>query len=80
MRETGGRMVRLPIRGRREPRTYRATIVAAGILTFGLSAAARAEYPERDIRVVVPWGAGGGTDGIVRKLTDLAEAEIGAAM
>lgn len=45
-----------------------------------LATAASAEYPERDIRVVVPWGAGGGTDGIVRKLTDLAEAEIGADM
>ncbi|MTH80292.1 tripartite tricarboxylate transporter substrate binding protein [Paracoccus aestuariivivens] len=42
--------------------------------------AASAEYPERDIRVVVPWGAGGGTDAIVRKLTLLAEKEIGGTM
>nr|WP_256481155.1 tripartite tricarboxylate transporter substrate binding protein [Paracoccus sp. 08] len=39
-----------------------------------------ADYPEQDIRVVVPWGAGGGTDAIVRKLTLLAEAEIGSTM
>lgn len=39
-----------------------------------------ADYPERDIRVVVPWGAGGGTDGIVRKLTTIAEAEMGVSM
>ncbi len=49
-------------------------------LTFALTGAAFAEYPERDIRVVVPWGAGGGTDGIVRKLTNIAEGEIGASM
>lgn len=43
--------------------------------------AASAEYPERDIRVVVPWGAGGGTDGIVRKITNIAEQELdGASM
>ena len=41
--------------------------------------AALAEYPENDVRVVVPWGAGGGTDGIVRKITNLAEAEMGDA-
>ncbi|WP_027135624.1 Bug family tripartite tricarboxylate transporter substrate binding protein [Geminicoccus roseus] len=53
---------------------------AAGCLVAGMAGAASADYPERDIRVVVPWGAGGGTDGIVRKLTNLAEQEIGASM
>lgn len=38
-----------------------------------------AEYPERDIRVIVPWGAGGGTDGIVRKITNIAEQELEGA-
>ncbi|MGQ7848210.1 Bug family tripartite tricarboxylate transporter substrate binding protein [Granulosicoccus sp. 3-233] len=41
---------------------------------------ALAEYPERDIRVVVPWGAGGGTDGIVRKLTTIAEGQLNTSM
>ncbi len=44
------------------------------------SAPAMAEYPERDIRVVVPWGAGGGTDGIVRKLTTIAEGQMNTSM
>lgn len=42
--------------------------------------AAQAEFPERDVRVVMPWAAGGGTDAIVRKLTNIAEQSIGASM
>ncbi|SFE67631.1 Bug family tripartite tricarboxylate transporter substrate binding protein [Roseivivax sediminis] len=49
---------------------------AALTATALVPAAALAEYPERDIRVVVPWGAGGGTDGIVRKITNIAENEF----
>ncbi|MDO6587245.1 tripartite tricarboxylate transporter substrate binding protein [Salipiger sp. 1_MG-2023] len=45
----------------------------AAITTALVPLAALAEYPERDVRMVVPWGAGGGTDGIVRKVTTLAE-------
>lgn len=56
-----------------------AAITTVAALSFTISMA-QAEYPERDIRVVVPWGAGGGTDGIVRKLTTIAETEIGASM
>lgn len=53
-----------------------ATVAVAALI----SAPAMADYPEKDIRVVVPWGAGGGTDGIVRKLTTIAEKNIGASM
>lgn len=52
-----------------------ATALAA---VFG-PASAWADYPERDIRVIVPWGAGGGTDGIVRKITNIAEQELEGA-
>lgn len=38
------------------------------------------EFPQEDVRVVVPWGAGGGTDGIVRKITTLAEDALGGTM
>jgi tripartite-type tricarboxylate transporter receptor subunit TctC len=55
-------------------------ILALSALGAMVSVTAHAQYPERDIRVVVPWGAGGGTDAIVRKLTTLAEKEIGATM
>ena len=37
-----------------------AAAFAAG--TFVLSESALAEYPERPITWIVPWGAGGGTD------------------
>lgn len=46
---------------------------AAVAVTALLPIAALADYPERDIRMIVPWGAGGGTDGIVRKITTIAE-------
>ncbi len=54
-------------------------IAAALTATTLIPVAALAEYPERDIRVIVPWGAGGGTDGIVRKITNMAENELGDA-
>ncbi|MBB4121126.1 Bug family tripartite tricarboxylate transporter substrate binding protein [Martelella radicis] len=37
---------------------------------------ALAEYPDRDVRVIVPWGAGGGTDGIVRKITNIVDEQV----
>lgn len=55
-------------------------LFAATVLTAVLGpVSALAEYPERDIRVIVPWGAGGGTDGIVRKITNIAEQELEGA-
>ncbi|MGR3393519.1 Bug family tripartite tricarboxylate transporter substrate binding protein [Pseudooceanicola nanhaiensis] len=60
---------------------HRRTLIGAAALlaSAALPLAALADFPERDIRVVVPWGAGGGTDGIVRKITSLAEEHIGDA-
>lgn len=54
--------------------------LAATVALSTLSGAAFADYPERDIRVIVPWGAGGGTDGIVRKLTTIAEESLDVSM
>lgn len=63
------------------------SLLAGGLLALtGLTAASlpqqarAADYPARDIRMVVPWGAGGGTDGIVRKLSSLAEKELGGTI
>ncbi|GGG72291.1 ABC transporter substrate-binding protein [Salipiger pallidus] len=52
----------------------------AAITTALVPVAALAEFPERDVRMVVPWGAGGGTDGIVRKVTTLAEDALGGTI
>ncbi|SDO23140.1 Bug family tripartite tricarboxylate transporter substrate binding protein [Vreelandella arcis] len=54
--------------------------LAGAVALSSISAAALADYPERDIRVIVPWGAGGGTDGIVRKLTTIAEDSLDVSM
>jgi len=51
--------------------------VAAGVLmTIGLPAAAQT-YPSRPITLIVPWGAGGGTDATARIVASLLEKEVG---
>lgn len=47
-------------------------------LTFGQFAFA--EYPDRPIQMVVPAGAGGGTDTNARKLSALLEEELGTSL
>ena len=37
----------------------------------------QAEYPARPIELVVPWGAGGGTDAVGRMLANLLEQDLG---
>ncbi len=44
------------------------------LLVFLLSAASvQAAFPERSITIIVPWGAGGGTDAVARVLANEAE-------
>jgi tripartite-type tricarboxylate transporter receptor subunit TctC len=51
---------------------------AAAVALTALGAApALAEYPERPITIIVPWGAGGGTDATGRILASLMEKELG---
>jgi tripartite-type tricarboxylate transporter receptor subunit TctC len=45
-------------------------------LTAGVPIAS-AEYPEREITIIVPWAAGGGTDLIARILGDLMVKDLG---
>ena len=40
-------------------------------------APAQAAYPERPITIIVPWGAGGGTDATARILATLMEQRLG---
>ncbi|MGQ7248588.1 Bug family tripartite tricarboxylate transporter substrate binding protein [Halomonas sp. V046] len=53
--------------------TLKTTLGAVGALVVAVNTASAADYPAQDIRMIVPWGAGGGTDGIVRKISNLAE-------
>lgn len=43
-------------------------VILAGLLVF--AGVASAEFPEREIEVVVPWAAGGGTDRLARFMGD----------
>jgi tripartite-type tricarboxylate transporter receptor subunit TctC len=55
------------------PRTVMASAMA--IATF--ASAAWAEFPERPIQMIVPWGAGGGTDAVGRLLGAEIQKELG---
>ncbi len=54
-----------------------AAIALAGLLTATAMLPAAAEYPERPITLIVPWGAGGGTDATGRMIANLLKAELG---
>ena len=45
-------------------------------LLFAAAAAAQAQYPQRPVQVIVPWGAGGGTDATARIIAALLEKEL----
>ena len=38
---------------------------------------ALADYPERPITLICPWGAGGGTDAVSRMIATLLKKELG---
>jgi len=50
-------------------------IVALAV--FAAASLAAAAYPERPITFIVPWGAGGGTDGTARYFATMMEKELG---
>ena len=49
-----------------------------GLLLAGLAGAGLAQtYPDRPITLIVPWGAGGGTDAVARMIAALMEKDLG---
>jgi len=50
-------------------------VIFAAVLAFNTSA--HADFPEKDITLIVPWSAGGGTDTIARALVQNAKKHIG---
>jgi tripartite-type tricarboxylate transporter receptor subunit TctC len=50
--------------------------VLPAAVALALTSAARAEYPERAIKLIVPWAAGGDTDVIFRPLANLLQKEL----
>jgi putative tricarboxylic transport membrane protein len=53
-----------------------ATVVGIALAALG-GVPAEAAYPERPITLIVPWGAGGGTDATGRILANMMEKELG---
>jgi tripartite-type tricarboxylate transporter receptor subunit TctC len=53
-----------------------AALAAVGVLVAGWAGSAAAAYPERPITMIVPWGAGGGTDATARIVASLMEREL----
>ena len=49
-------------------------LLALALLAF--AAASHAQYPNRPVQVIVPWGAGGGTDATARIIATLLEKEL----
>ncbi|MFL6646362.1 MAG: tripartite tricarboxylate transporter substrate binding protein [Sulfurifustaceae bacterium] len=49
----------------------------AAVVMLLVSIGAEAAYPERPITMIVPWGAGGGTDAVARMLAVLMEKDLG---
>ena len=61
-------------------RTFAGTIagaVAALALALGGTTALAQNYPSRPITLIVPWGAGGGTDATARIIASLLEKDLG---
>ncbi|MEC5323782.1 Bug family tripartite tricarboxylate transporter substrate binding protein [Aurantimonas sp. A3-2-R12] len=61
---------------RRSIITIAAALMASSVLGTGV-ASAQSAYPERPIQMIVPWGAGGGTDAVGRILASLLQEELG---
>ena len=55
----------------------RALVRATALGALLMSSFAQAAYPERPITLIVPWAAGGGTDGTARIIGTLLEKELG---
>ncbi len=53
---------------------------ALAAATLSVATPALADYPEKDVRTIVPWGAGGGADGIARKFMSIAEKNLGGTI
>jgi tripartite-type tricarboxylate transporter receptor subunit TctC len=64
-------------------RLGRGILVTAVALVFGIclgSPAVAGEYPDKPIKLIVPWGAGGDTDAIMRVIAHFAGQELGQTM
>lgn len=54
----------------------RRTLIGAALAAASCGAWAQ-NYPDRPIQLIVPWGAGGGTDAVARMIATLMEKDLG---
>jgi tripartite-type tricarboxylate transporter receptor subunit TctC len=54
----------------------RKLLQAAAVLAALFVGAAQAQYPQRPVQLIVPWGAGGGTDATARIIAALMEKDL----
>jgi tripartite-type tricarboxylate transporter receptor subunit TctC len=53
------------------------SILALGVVASLVAASASAAYPDRPIKLIVPWAAGGDTDNIFRPFAPLLQKQLG---
>jgi putative tricarboxylic transport membrane protein len=58
----------------------RSLTLAALLLAVATAVSAQEKYPARPIDVIVPWGTGGGADGMARQLGSLTQPILGVAL
>lgn len=56
------------------------SVAAALAAALSLSGAAAQDYPAKDIMHIMPWGAGGGTDTVMRTFMNFAETPLGVGV
>ena len=52
-------------------------VVLLALVASASTFAAKAKYPKKGITMICPWGAGGGTDAVLRGICKAAEKELG---
>ena len=70
-------MFALPLRSRRSLITRAVGALAGLVLLAAALPGAAQSYPSRPITLIVPWGAGGGTDATARIIGSLLEKDLG---
>lgn len=58
-------------------RAFSVALVGLVFTASGAVSAAAADWPDKPVIMIVPWGAGGGTDATARMIATLLEKEIG---
>ncbi|WP_280520646.1 tripartite tricarboxylate transporter substrate-binding protein [Phaeobacter sp. J2-8] len=74
-KQTTRLLVYLKTIGRNRMRSTFTAALAAAVV--GLGAQAQAEYPEKPVKIIIPFGVGGSTTAIVRSLAEYLEPALG---